>query len=1239
MLLAASPFHNPLYFYILPRMRKTEAYGELEAAARERILILDGSMGVLVQGYGLGEEAYRAGPFASHGRELKGDTDALCLSSPEVILGVHRAYLEAGADIIKTNSFTSTRISQAEYGLEDYAAEMARESARLARRAVDEFSARSPGKRRFVAGSIGPTNKSLSLSPDASDPLKRSISFEELSGAYLEEARALIEGGADILLVETVFDTLNAKAAIYAILSLFEELGARWPIMLSGTIVDKAGRNLSGQTTQAFLASVSHADPFALGFNCSLGSEALLSRAEEIASISPFRLSVHPNAGLPNAEGGYDEGPLAFASSFSRFASEVGVNIAGGCCGTRPEHIAALSAALEGILPRKLPARRRLTSLSGLEALDIGPGSLFVNVGERANVSGSKKFARLVRAAARGESGYEEAIRVALEQVESGAQVVDFNLDDPLIDSAAAMRDFLNYAACEPDLSRVPFMLDSSDYPTLVAALRTVQGKCVVNSISLKEGEAAFLEKAGEIAKYGAAVVVMAFDEEGQADSLERRVSILERAHRLLVEKAGYSSEDIVLDPNIFAVGTGIEEHRRYALDFFAATRALKRLLPGCLISGGVSNVSFSFRGDDALREAIHTVFLYYAKEAGMDMGIVNPASLGIYDEIEEDLRTRIEDLLLDRRSDATERLLELASSARSSGSDEAQAAEPEWRRLSCSERLVHGLVNGVADWIAADAEEARLSLGGAYKVISGPLMEGMNKVGELFGAGKMFLPQVVKSARVMKTAVAAIEGYIGEGESRAARAKIVLATVKGDVHDIGKNIVSIVLQCNGYEVIDLGVMVPCDDILEAAEREGAAAVGLSGLITPSLEEMARVAREMEKRKLSMPLVVGGAATSPVHTALKIATAYSGPVANVRDASMASGVFSRLLDPALRPAYEVELRTEQERLRETRREKDEAAKLLSLEEARRKRFVADFSNNQPPRPGVEGVVELRPSVAELIPYIDWRFFFHEWGIKTQGALDAEALRLKAEGQVMLSRMGAELRVSPAALCALLPAASEGDDILIFDGESRSSVAARLPFLRQQRVKSDGSPQLCLADYVAAKGSVPDYLGIFAATIRGAEEPLAKLEASGDELGAIMFKILLDRLAEALAERLHEEVRRRIWAYAPDEGLSPEELVAGGYRGIRPAPGYPSCPDHRDKAAILGLLSAEERIGMSLTESYMMMPAASVSGFMFSHPDSRYFAVGRIGTDQVADYAARRGESPEAAAAAVMEALG
>ncbi len=1248
-------------------MDKTEAYLALEAAARERILILDGAMGVMLQGLGLVEEDYVfpqvAGRKPLDGRSLKGDNEALSLSKPQAPLGIHRAYLEAGADIITTNTFGANRISQADYGAVDYAADMARESAALARRAADEFMVRSPSRRRFVAGSLGPTNKTLSVSPDASDPSRRGSTFQEMSAAYREEAEALVEGGADILLIETVFDTLNAKAAIYALLSLFEERGTRWPILISGTIVDKAGRTLSGQTPAAFLASVSHARPFGVGLNCSLGIEAILARAEEMAPISPFALSVYPNAGLPNAEGGYDESPGLFASEFSRFAREVGINIAGGCCGSTPAHIAAMAEALSGIAPRRIPERRRLTSLSGLEALDIGPGSLFVNVGERSNVSGSKKFARLVRDGKR-----EEAVRVAMDQVEAGAQVVDVNMDDPLIDSVAEMKTFLNIAAVEPALARVPVMIDSSAFPTILAGLGCVQGKGIVNSISLKEGEAAFLEKAREIAKYGAAVVVMAFDEQGQAATLERRLSILERAYRLLVDEVGYAGEDIILDPNIFAVGTGIEEHRRYAVDYFEATRMIKKRLPGALVSGGVSNVSFSFRGNDALREAMHTVFLYHAKAAGMDMGIVNPASLGVYDEIETSLREKIEDLLLDRRDDATERLLEAAVglTGEGSGGGGTEGQEPAWRLQEPSERLVHALVNGISDWAGVDAEEARLAFAaanasvGALEVISGPLMEGMNKVGDLFGSGKMFLPQVVKSARVMKAAVAVLLPHLKDGSGElSAQGKMVIATVKGDVHDIGKNIVSVVLQCNGYEMVDLGVMTPLEDILDTAERLGASAVGLSGLITPSLEEMTKVAREMEARGMTIPLLVGGAATSPAHTALKIAPAYSGPVVNVRDASLAPGVLSKLLDPGRKEAYAAETAISHEGLRRSLREKKEAARHLSLAEARRRAPRYDFAAYVPTEPRVKGIVELRPRIRELVPYFDWSFFFYEWSMKKaypaildDPELGPEARRLQKEALAMLERMDAEGLVSAAGLCRMLPAASRGDDMIVFADESRKAELLRFPFLRQQRVKEDGSPHLCLADYLAPEGGprdgkaiedwdpVKDWVGFFAVTAGlGLDSVTRRLEAAGDDFGAIMSKILCDRLAEALGEKLHEEVRRKIWGYAADESIAPEELHKGNYRGIRPAPGYPSCPDHRDKAAILELLEAKERIGMSLTESYMMLPAASVSGFLFSRPEAKYFAIGRIGEDQIADYAARRGETPEEADRAVRDNLG
>jgi len=1221
-------------------MQKTEAYLALEEAAAERILVLDGSVGVMLQERGLGEEAYRAGPLASHPVALMGDSDALCLSSPDIVYDVHRAYLEAGADILTTNSFTATSVSQAHYGLADRAGDMARAAARVARAAADDFMALRPSRMRFVAGSLGPTGVSLSM-PRAAAGDRPILSFAELSAAYREEAVALLDGGADILLLETVFDALNAKAAIYALLSIFEERGRVWPIIVSGTIVDKAGRSLSGQTPLAFLASVAHARPFALGLNCSFGADALLPRLEEIAAASPFRVSVHPNAGLPNAEGCYDETPEHFADAIADFARRFGLNVAGGCCGTRPEHIAALAAALEGLAPRPAPGPRRSTLLSGLEHLEIGPESLFVNVGERTNVAGSKKFARLVR-----EGSWEGALEVARDQVAAGAQIIDVNMDDPLVDSAAAMAEFLERAGAEPDIARVPVMIDASDFATAVAGLERVQGKCVVNSISLKEGEIPFLEKAREISKRGSAVVVMAFDEEGQASTLERRVAVLERAYRLLVDKAGLDPTDIVLDPNVFAVGTGIAEHGSYAADFIEATRRIKAALPGALVSGGVSNVSFAFRGNDALREAIHTVFLYHAKAAGMDMGIVNPGALGVYDDVEPALRELIEDLLLARRPDATERLIAAAAAA-SSGADSAGgsgaaaagpgAAEPTWRALPPEERLVHALVSGIATWIESDAEEARLSMGGAYAVISGPLMKGMDRVGELFGEGRMFLPQVVKSARVMRAAVDSLLPHLErEGGGSASRGRIVLATVKGDVHDIGKNIVGVVLKCNGYEVVDLGVMVDCADILDAAEREGAAAIGLSGLIAPSLEEMVKVARAMEARGMRVPLLVGGATTSPAHTALKIAPSYSGPVVNVRDASRAAGVLARLLDPERRPAYEAELAAEHEGLRAAHRGRAAASPLLTLAEARARAPRFDYRASAPPRPREGGVVELGPALRDLVPYIDWPAFFRAWGLKEGGA--DEERKLEADARAALGRLDSA-GYRARALCAVLPAASSGDDVLVFEDEHRRAQRARFQFLRQQ-LRSDG-PRLCLADYIApvhgregqpdgaaaVQPEVADWLGLFAVTAGSTlDDEARRLAAAGDDYGALVLKSLAHRIAEAAAEWLHAEVRQRLWGYAPDESLSPAECLSGRYRGIRPAPGYPACPDHRDKALILELLGARARIGIRLTESSMMVPESSVSGFYFSRLDARYFAVGRIGRDQLEDYASRRGEA-------------
>ncbi|HUX39524.1 MAG TPA: methionine synthase [Rectinemataceae bacterium] len=1221
-------------------MTKTAAYRRLESILSERILILDGAMGTMIQRLGLVEADFRGERFRDHPHSLAGDNDLLSLTKPEAIASIHRAYLDAGADIIETNTFNSTRVSQADYGLEEVVREMNVAAARLARRVADDVTALDPGKPRFVAGSLGPTNKSLSMSPDIDRPGWRAISFEGLSAAYRDQIEGLIEGGVDILMVETAFDTLNAKAAIYALRSVFEEGGLEYPVMISGTVTDRSGRTLSGQEPLAFLHSVLHARPISVGFNCSFGAEDLIVHLADISRNAAFAVSVHPNAGLPNALGAYDETPEHFASVLGRVAREserdgagegAGLNIVGGCCGTTPEHIRALSAALAGVKPRSAPAPRPVTRLSGFEALTIGPDSLFVNVGERSNVAGSKKFARLIR-----EKKYDEAVDVARDQVEAGAQAFDVNLDDALLDSAKEMEAFLLLAAADPFLSKVPVMIDSSDWPTVVAGLRCIQGKGIVNSVSLKEGEEALLAKAREIGRYGAAMVVMAFDEEGQAASLERRVSVLRRAMKVLVEKGGVEPTDIILDPNIFAVGTGLAEHRSYAKDFFEACRILSREFPGSPISGGVSNVSFSFRGNDPLRRAIHSAFLYHAKSAGMSMGIVNPAQLDIYDEIEPTLREAIEDLLLDRRDDATERLLALASGLKDEDEGPGSSGEPEWRSAPVRERLKHALVKGIEAWAAADAEEARIELGGALAVIEGPLMEGMNRVGELFGAGKMFLPQVVKSARVMKMAVSVLVPWLEKEQSSGSskRGSIVMATVKGDVHDIGKNIAGVVLQCNGFEVRDLGVMTPLERIIEEAVSSKADAIGLSGLITPSLEEMVRVAKAMEEKGLAIPLLIGGATTNPAHTALRIAPAYSGSVVNVRDAALAPGVLERLLDPLRKAEYAEELSARHERLRAEQLAKAAATPRLSLAEARSRRFAFDPAGVRPVAPRIAGIVESRPKISELVPYIDWTFFYWQWGMKKRYPeiledpdLGEEARKLREEALAMLQRAEREHLLSTASVAAVLPAASEGDDVLVYADEARDKVVARFPFLRQDFAKDDGSPQLCLADWMApAASKVPDWMGIFAVTAGlGLDASAGRLREAGDDYGAIMLKILADRLAEALAEKTHEDIRRSIWAYAADEAFAPPELLRGPYVGIRPAPGYPACPDHRDKAAILGLLEAESRIGMTLTESAMMVPAASVSAFCLSHPESRYFAVGRIGKEQLAEYATRRGE--------------
>ncbi len=1224
-------------------MEKSLRFLLLEKLLAERILILDGAMGTMIQGCGLSESDFRGEEFASHPSPLAGNNDLLNLTRPDIIRTIHAAYLEAGADIVETNTFNANAISQADYGLSGRAGEIARAGARLARAECDAAEAAEPSRPRFVAGSIGPTNKTLSMSPDVGDPGYRAISFGELAAAYGESVRGLVDGGADILLVETVFDTLNAKAALWAISSVFEERDTELPVMISGTITDAAGRTLSGQTALAFWHSLRHARPISIGFNCSLGAKDLIRHAEEVGRVADCALSLHPNAGMPNEFGQYDDTPENMAKVLGAFALKSGVNIVGGCCGTRPEHIRAIAAALAGLEPRKIPPRTAAqTCLAGLEALVITKDSLFVNVGERANVAGSRKFARLIR-----DGKYAQALEIARAQVEAGAQAIDVNMDEALIDSEREMGRFLDLVASEPDIARVPVMIDSSKWETILTGLKRLQGKGLVNSISLKEGEAEFLRQAGIVRRLGAAAVVMAFDERGQADSLERKVAICSRAYRLLVEKADFAPEDIILDPNIFAIGTGIDEHRNYALDYMEAASWIKKNLPGALVSGGVSNVSFSFRGNERLRSAIHAVFLYHAKKAGMDIGIVNPEQLVPYEEIPSEARERIEDLVLNRRPDATERLVEIAGTF--SGNQAEGDGDPAWRQLPVRDRIAHSLVKGLSLHIARDIEEIRPSLSRAIDVIEGPLMEGMNLVGKLFGEGKMFLPQVVKSARVMKEAVATLLPYIEaeKAEGGSSRGRMVIATVKGDVHDIGKNIVSVILSCNNYEVIDLGVMVSAETILDTAAARNADLIGLSGLITPSLEEMTRVAAMMEERGMTIPLLIGGATTNPMHTSTRIAPEYSGPVVHVGDASLAPGVMEKLLNPgrtgsgrtgtgagqAEGQSYLDELAAMHERNREIQRKKRETTVYVGLPEARRLAFRPETSEYRPEAPAYSGPETVGYSIPELIPYIDWSYFFLAWEMKGRypAILDDpssghEARKLLADAKFMLARAEKESLLGIAGAYGVFPAAREGDDILIYSDETRRIIRARLPCLRQQRKKEDGG-YLCLADYLqdAAKGA-PDWIGAFAVTAgTGLREHAGRFSGSGDEYSAILLKILADRLAEAAAEKLHEEVRKWRWGYASDENLETDALIKGAYWGIRPAPGYPPCPDHREKRAIFELLGARERTGIELTESCMMSPAASVSGWYFSHPESKYFAVGRIGRDQAADFASRRRE--------------
>ena len=1208
---------------------------KLEALLAERILVLDGAMGTMIQGLRLDEAGYRGERFRAWPSELRGNNDLLVLTQPARIRDIHAQYLDAGADIIETNTFNSTAVSLVDYGMQELARELNVAAARLAKDVAREWEAKDPSRPRFVAGVLGPTSKTASISPDVNDPGFRAVTFDALVAAYAEALEGLIEGGVDLVLVETIFDTLNAKAALFAIESAFEARGMRLPVIVSGTITDASGRTLSGQTTEAFYNSVRHARPLAVGLNCALGAKELRAYVEELSKVAETHVSCHPNAGLPNAFGEYDDTPDSMALQIGEWARNGWLNIVGGCCGTTPAHIRAIAGAVRGVPPRPLPALPKKLRLSGLEPFNVGEGSLFVNVGERTNVTGSKAFARLILA-----GNYSEALSVARQQVENGAQVIDVNMDEAMLDSEKAMVTFLNLVAVEPDIARVPVMIDSSKWSVIEAGLKCVQGKSVVNSISLKEGEDEFLRQARLCRKYGAAMVVMAFDEQGQADTLARRIAIARRAYELLTGQAGIAPEDIIFDPNIFAVATGLEEHANYAIDYIEATKWIRANLPHAQVSGGVSNLSFSFRGNDAVREAMHTAFLYHAIRAGMTMGIVNAGQLGVYEKIDPELRERVEDVLFNRSADATERLIELAGRVKGAG---RSARENEaWRQGTVEERLVHALVNGVVTHVIEDTEEARTKFARPIEVIEGPLMDGMNVVGDLFGAGKMFLPQVVKSARVMKQAVAHLVPFIeaekaAAGEAGRSKGRIVIATVKGDVHDIGKNIVSVVLQCNNYEVVNLGVMVPAQKILETAKNENADAVGLSGLITPSLEEMAHVAKEMEREGFTIPLLIGGATTSRAHTAVRIAPNYSGPVVYVPDASRSVPVVQSLLSPASRTDYADSVRADYERIREQHREKKGPGPLHPIREARLLGHKTDWSTYRPPAPRKPGITVLRGyPLDELVPYIDWAPFFQAWelsgsypGILQDPTVGEAARKLLAEGQAELARIVREKWVTANGVVGIFPAAQvNGDDIEIYADTARSRVLMTWHNLRQQNQKPTGRPNLCLADFVAPKDTgVVDWIGAFAVTAGGnIEHKIAELEAKHDDYGAIMLKVLADRLAEAFAERLHERVRREFWGYDPEEKLSNEDLIGERYRGIRPAPGYPACPDHTEKGPLFRLLDAPGTADMRLTESYAMLPAASVSGFYLSHPEASYFAVGKLGRDQVEDYARRKGMS-------------
>jgi 5-methyltetrahydrofolate--homocysteine methyltransferase len=1200
----------------------------IHSLLQERILILDGAMGSMVQTYKLTESDFRGKEFVSHPRPLQGNNDILVITKPQVIEEIHRNYFDAGADIIETDTFSANAVSMKDYGMEKEVYAMNLAAARLAKKVAVEYTARNPHKPRFVAGSIGPTNRTASLSPKVNDPGYRAVTFDDLVSAYGEQVRGLVDGGCDLLLVETVFDTLNCKAAIFAIGDIFATTGKQVPLMISVTITDKSKRTLSGQTIEAFWVSVAHARPFSIGLNCALGAKDMRPYIEELAKIAPCYISCYPNAGLPNQFGDYDETPEFTAGVLSEFADRGFLNIVGGCCGTTSAHIRKIAETMQGKTPRRIPEVPVYSRFSGLEVLTVRPDSNFINVGERTNITGSSNFAKTIIA-----GDFDKGVAIALQQVQNGAQIIDINMDEAMLDSPKTMCKFLNLIAMEPEIARVPVMLDSSRWVVLEEGLKCLQGKGIVNSISLKEGENHFRECASKIRKYGAAVIVMAFDEKGQADTVVRKVEICARGYRILTTEVGFQPEDIIFDPNVLTVATGIEEHNQYGINFIEAVRELKKRFPRSLVSGGISNVSFSFRGNNAVREVMHSAFLYHAIRAGLDMGIVNAGAVPVYDDIPKDLLELVEDVLLNRRRDATERLLHFAEGVKQK--EKSKEEEEAWRKEPVEKRLSYALVKGIVSHIEQDVEEARQKYAKPLMVIEGPLMDGMNIVGDLFGAGKMFLPQVVKSARVMKKAVACLLPYLEKekGGARRQAGKILMATVKGDVHDIGKNIVGVVLACNNYEVTDIGVMVPCEDILRKAREIGADVIGLSGLITPSLDQMVHVASEMERQGFKIPLLIGGATTSRMHTAVKVASEYSGPVVHVLDASRSVPVVGSLLSENKRDAFVAGVRAEYEVLRDEHRSK-QAINLLSLDQARARKFKSDWRTVPIRKPNFSGNKTFSDiPLTELIPCIDWSPFFQVWELKghypeifDDAVVGSEAKKLFSDAQTILQKIVAEKRLTARAVIGFYPANSVGDDIELYQDERRSKVLTVFHSLRQQFDKGDARPDMALADFVAPKESgISDYIGGFAVTAGiGIESLVESFTRANDDYNAIMVKALADRLAEACAERTHERVRKEFWGYAPNENLSNAELIKEKYRGIRPAPGYPACPDHTEKFLLFALLDVEKSVGIRLTESCAMYPGASVSGLYFAHPEAKYFGVGKIGEDQLDDYARRKG---------------